>query len=331
MPYVINRIKLTGLVLFMCMSILSSAQKITPVQKYGNLNIEGTLIKGSNNQIVQLSGMSLFWSQWIGKFYNYNCISWLASDWKCTVVRAAMAVGHDGYAKNPDRELEKIETVIKAAIDLGIYVVVDFHEHNAENYLPEARKFFAYIAQKYGDKPNVIYEIYNEPLKVSWSKVIKPYAEEVINVIREHDPDNIIVCGTPNWSQNVDEASEDPIIGNNIAYALHFYAGTHKEWLIEKAEKALSKNVCLFVTEYGTTEANGNGKVYYDETQKWFTWMDKHHISHCNWSVADKNESSAILIQGASPKGKWKESQISPSGKFIKAELQRKYSSVFGN
>lgn len=175
----------------------------------------------------------------------------------------------------------------------------------------------------------MIYEIYNEPVKVSWSKVVKPYCEEVIKVIRQYDPNNIIVCGTPNWSQNVDEASLDPIKAANIAYTLHFYSGTHKQWLIDKAEVALKNGICLFVTEYGTTEASGNGPVFIDETQKWYNWMDKYHISYCNWSVADKDETSAILKKGASARGGWKENQIKPSGLLVKEMLIKKHAEMF--
>jgi endoglucanase len=301
----------------------------TPVEKFGQLRIEGTNIVGQNDEVVQLAGMSLFWSQWIGKFYNYDCIKWLADDWKCSVVRAPMAVNYGGYAKHPKREQRKVEKVVNAAIDLGIYVVIDFHEHNAENFLPEAKTFFAEMAQKYGKYPNVIYEVYNEPLQISWSGVVKPYCEEVIKVIRQYDPDNIIICGTPNWSQNVDEAALDPINGKNIAYALHFYSGTHKQWLIDKADKALSKGVCLFVSEFGTTEANGDGPVFIPESQLWFNWMDKNHISFIDWSVADKKETSSILYKGASAHGQWKDSQIKPSGLLIKSELAKKYAEMF--
>lgn len=61
---------------------------------------------------------------------------------------------------------------------------------------------------------------------LGWSGTIKPYAQAVISAIRAIDPDNLIVVGTPTWSQDVDVAAADPIAGTNIAYTLHFYAGT---------------------------------------------------------------------------------------------------------
>ena len=48
----------------------------------------------------------------------------------------------------------------------------------------------------------------------------------MIPVIREHSS-NLIIVGTPFWAQNVDEAADDPLSGTNIAYTLHFYAGSH--------------------------------------------------------------------------------------------------------
>lgn len=297
----------------------------TPVEKNGQLKIDGTRIVSENGEIVQLAGMSFFWSQWIDKYYNYECVKWLRDDWNCSIVRAAIAAEHSGYVNNPAAEMAKAETIIEAAIDLGLYVIVDFHSHRAELFESEAMTFFGQIAKKYGNRPNVIYEIYNEPLNVSWSEDIKPYSEAVIAEIRKYDPDNIIVCGTPRWSQLVNEAANDPVDAQNIAYTLHFYAGTHGKELREIGDEAISKGLCLFVTEYGTTEANGDGPVFENETQEWYNWMNAHNISHCNWSVADKNESSAALVENADPKGGWTEDQIKPSGKIVRKELMNNY------
>ena len=117
------------------------------------------------------------------------------------------------------------------------------------------------MARRYGNTPNVLYEPYNEPLDVSWEKVLKPYHEAVIDSIREHDPDNIVIVGTRNWSQQVAEAAANPIRRSNVAYTLHFYANTHGQWLRDQAQAAMNAGAALFVTEYGTTDATGNGAV----------------------------------------------------------------------
>src|SRR5690606_6941617 len=154
--------------------------------QYGQLSISGNKIVDKNGDAVQLRGMSFFWSQWMGQFYNKETVKWLVDDWQCTVVRAALAVDEaDGYITNPDVEKAKIIAVVVTCIEEGIYVIIDWHSHHAENYLDEAKTFFSEMAQKYGDYPNVIYEPYNEPLEVSWTGVLKPYHEAVIAAIRE--------------------------------------------------------------------------------------------------------------------------------------------------
>jgi endoglucanase len=169
----------------------------------------------------------------------------------------------------------------------------------------------------------VIYELWNEPLKEhDWNTVIKPYHESVIPKIRAHDPDNLIVCGTQTWSQDVDKASRDPVKFENIAYTLHFYAATHKQSLRNKAEAALTNGIALMVTEWGTSESSGNGKLDDEETRKWWEFMDRHHVSWCNWSLADKNETSAALKPGGNAAGAWSTNDLSRSGNLVRQELR---------
>jgi endoglucanase len=294
---------------------------VTPVKRNGNLAISNGSVVNASEDPIQLKGMSLFWSQWQPQFYNKETMENLVEGWNIDLIRAAMAIEHEGYLKHPKREKKKVKDVIDAAIDLGIYVIVDWHDHHAEDHLAEAKSFFSEIAQEYGDHPNLIYEVYNEPLDVSWSQVLKPYHEEVIASIRENDPDNIIILGTPTWSQRVDHAAEDPVDGDNLAYTLHFYAGTHRQELRSIAEAAMKKGLPLFVTEFGTTDANGDGPVYEKETAEWMEFMDLHKLSWANWSVADKDESSAALLPGTTPSGLNEEKNISNSGKLVKSYL----------
>lgn len=301
--------------------IIVTSQDSTPVSQYGQLKFTGNKLLGENGKTVQLKGMSLFWSQWQPQYYNKISIKQLKEYWGITVIRAAMAIENGGYLENPEKEKQKIYDVVDAAIQLGIYVIVDWHDHHAEDHLLEAKEFFSELSNKYGNYPNLIYEPYNEPLEVSWSEVLKPYHEEIIAEIRKNDPDNIIICGTPRWSQGVLAAAEDPIDEVNIGYTLHFYAGTHQEELREAAAKAMKKNVPLFVTEFGTTNADGNGEVFYEETQKWLDFMDDNNLSWCNWSVANKDEASAAMKPGTAYNELHQLNSLSKSGKFIKSKI----------
>ena len=319
------RLLLTALALLMTWNVTmsQSAPAGSPVAKHGALKTSGSKILDEHNNEVQLFGMSLFWSQWMGQYYTAETVSWLAKDWKCTIVRAAMGIEGGGYLQNPEREKQKIYTVVNAALENGLYVIIDWHDHKAEKHEKEAIEFFSEVSQKFGNHPNIIYEIYNEPLDVSWKEVIKPYSERVIAAIRKHDPDNLIVCGSRRWSQRVDEAAADPIKGTNIAYSLHYYSSTHKQDLMDIAEKAINMGLPLFVTEFGVTEASGHGVIDPELAQRWWDFLDKHKLSWCNWSVADKKENSAALMPGTGTHN-WTKESLTRSGNMVRDEIRRR-------
>lgn len=324
MKYVLKNIFCTLLLLFLLAGFTSAhISDSSVVGINGQLSVKGKYIVNQYDEPIVLRGMSLFWSQWGegSKYYNENCIKWLSEDWNCTVVRAAMGVEMGGYLENPITEMNKVKIVIDACIKEGVYVIVDWHDHHAESNEAEAIEFFTEIANLYGNYPNVLYEIYNEPLQISWANVVKPYAERVITAIREIDSNNIILVGSPTWSQDVDVAANNPLNFKNIAYTLHYYAATHKDYLRTKAKNALAKGVALFVSEFGTCESSGDGVLDYNETSKWFDFLEENQIGWCNWSIADKLETAAALQPGANPSGGWSEENLTSSGKLIKEKI----------
>jgi endoglucanase len=294
-----------------------------PVKDHGNLTVSGTNIIDQHGNVVVLRGVSYGWHNWWPRFYNQESVKWLAEDWGCTVVRAAMGVEPDkGYIASPEWSKEKIEAVIEGAIKNDIYVIIDWHSHGIQ--LKPALVFFEEMARKYGKNPHVIYEIFNEPVKDSWAD-IKAYSIEVIKKIREFDPDNIILVGSPHWDQDIHLVADDPITGySNLMYTLHFYAATHGQTLRDRGDYALNKGIPIFVSESAGMEASGNGPINYEAWNQWFNWMKLHQISWICWSVSDKNETCSMLNQSASSTGNWKEADMKESG--IKTrELLREY------
>ena len=291
----------------------------TLIDIHGLLEVNGNRIVNKNNEPVSLAGNSFFWSNdgWGGeKYYNSEVVSWLKEDWNTSIVRASMGVEDPGgYLDNKTANKDRVKIIIDAAIQEGIYVIVDWHSHHAEDYVDEAIIFFEEIASLYGDNDNVIYEIYNEPLDISWSETIKPYAISVISAIRAIDPDNLIVVGTPEWSQRIDLAAADPILGfPNIAYTLHFYTVYHHQWLRDRASAALDDGIAIFVSEWGSIGYS----IVDTEANDWMTWCFTNKIIHCNWAVNDKEEEWSILVPGASTNGNWNDNDLTEAGKLAK-------------
>lgn len=295
-----------------------------PVKEHGQLRVDGAKLTDQNMNPVVLRGMSFGWHNFWPRFYNAGAVKWLYTDWNCSIVRAAMGVElENAYIKDPEGSVEKVKAVVDAAIKDGIYVIIDWHSHNIN--LHEAKVFFSQMALLYGRYPNVIYEIFNEPDYETWAQV-KAYASEIISQIRSIDPDNIILVGNPHWDQDIHIVADDPMVGfKNIMYTVHFYAATHKQWLRDRCEYALKKNIPVFISECAGMEASGNGAIDDVEWNNWIQWAENKKISWVIWSVSDKDETCSVLKPTASSKGNWKDKDLKVSG--VKArDMIRKYS-----
>jgi endoglucanase len=299
----------------------------TPLERYGALNVQGTQLCGQDGKPVQLCGMSSHGLHWYGKYANYDVIKWLRDDWNCDIWRAAMYT-RGGYLGNKS-VVSKVIDSIEAAKQLGIYVIVDWHilsDNDPLVNVDAAAEFFDMIASTYADCPNIIYEICNEPNgeSVTWDGNIKPFAEQVIPVIRKYC-DNLIIVGTPIWSSDLLSAAKNPIIGQkNIMYTYHFYAGTTGQDGRNVVSKAIKEGLPVFVTEWGTTQASGDGGVFEKDTLEWTRFMAKKKISWVNWSVNNKGEDSGVLKMNKdrNAKGGWKEEDLSKSGILVRKILR---------
>ena len=293
----------------------------SPVAINGKLSITGTQMVNKCGNPIQLRGMSTHGPQWFENCYSTNSLDALVNDWGIDIFRVAMYVGESGYITNPEYWKNWIDNMVEETAKRGIYCMIDWHvltpgDPNA--YLDASRDFWDYMSRKHNGKDHVIYEIANEPNGVEWGTV-KSYAEDIIPRIRANDPNTIVIVGTPTWSQDVDIAATNPLNYDNLMYALHFYPGTHTQFLRNKGDKAIDAGLALFVTEFGTSAASGDGGPFLDEAQLWMDWMQERKISWINWSFADKAEVSAALNPGSCGSGSW--NNTSTSGTFIKNQI----------
>ncbi len=300
----------------------------TPVDVNGHLAVKATRLVNEAGDPVQLKGVSSMWLNWESQAYaeDPTALRWMRNNWKLSVIRAAMGVEPDGaYLTNPDTALEQLYAVVDSAIAAGVYVLIDFHAHQAYEHQDEAVAFFSEVATKYAGVANVIYEPFNEPKGIAWPD-LKKYHEAVVAAIREQDAEALIVLGTPNYSQEVDTAAADPVAGTNLLYTLHYYACTHRGSLRSKADAALALGAALFVTEWGATNADGglDGVVCLDEAQKWDDWLNAHKISWAAWKLDGCDpDSSCLLVPGAPVHGGWTNDYLHGHAKFVRGRMQQ--------
>ncbi len=285
--------------------------RVGPVQNYGALGTNaGEVVSQKTGKIAMLRGVSLYWSDATGlQYYKPEVISWAAKNLGIDVFRFAMGVQYYNskgnatepldssysYMGSPSTYLSKIDQMVQAAVENDVYIIIDWHSHRAENEITAADTFFTRMAKTYGNIPNVIFEIYNEPVSTAWS-TITSYANTVATHIRQYS-DNLILVGTPSWSQLT---SYGGVTATNVAYVFHFYAGTHTVGTFgSRITAAKNAGYAVFVSEWGTTVADGKGSANESNTNDWFTFMEANHLSNCNWSLRQETNPIDNTTEGS--------------------------------
>ena len=298
----------------------------------GRLHVKGTKLVDKKGHEVQLRGVSTHGLSWYPQYVNDKCFAQLYDKWRANVVRLAMYTEeYNGYCSGDAKNRSDLKKLIKKGVRLAkkhkMYVIVDWHilsDGNPNSHKKEAKAFFREMSREFKGYNNVIYEICNEPNNGTSWKEIKSYARSVISTIRKNDKKAVIVVGTPTWSQDVDQAAADPIKGDNIMYALHFYAATHKADLRNKMIAAINKGLPVFVTEYGICDASGNGAIDKEEANRWVQTMDEYGVSYIAWNLSNKQESSSIIKSSCPKVSGFKKSELSDEGRWLYHLLRKK-------
>ncbi|MER6615460.1 cellulase family glycosylhydrolase [Streptomyces xantholiticus] len=304
----------------------------TPVGVNGQLKVCGTRLCNRYGKSVQLRGMSTHGLQWYSQCVTGGSLDALATDWKADVLRISMYVQEGGYETDPRGFTDKVHAIIEQATARGLYAIVDWHmlsPGDPHHNLSRAKTFFTEIAQRHGNRNNVLYEIANEPNGVSWSR-IKSYAEELVPVIRRHDPNTPVLIGTRAWSSlglseggDESEVVNDPVDAPNIMYTFHFYAASHREENLNALSRAADR-IPMFVTEFGTQDYAGEGADDFAMAQRYLDLMAAKKISWVNWNFSDDHRSGAVFKPGTcADNGPWAgTSSLKEAGVWIRERIR---------
>jgi len=297
----------------------------------GQLHVCGVHLCNQFGKAIQLRGVSTHGLQWFASCYHNASLDALAGDWHADLLRIAMYVQEGGYETDPAGFTGKVNSLVDAAGARGLYAIIDFHTLNPGDpnvNLARAKTFFAAVSARNAAKKNVIYEIANEPNGVGWAGV-KSYAEQVIPVIRAHDPDAVVIVGTRGWSSlgvsdgsNATEITNNPVNATNIMYTFHFYAASHKDDYRAEVRRAAA-SLPLFVTEFGTVSATGSGAADIAGSTTWLNLLDQLKISYANWTYSDANETSAAFKPGTCSGSTYAGTAVlTRSGTFVRERIR---------
>ncbi|KAF7631183.1 Beta-1,4-endoglucanase [Meloidogyne graminicola] len=304
---------------------------------YGKLSVRNGQLKGSNDQVATLRGISLWFSQWITEFYSPGVVRAIKCFYNGNVVRASIGTCCSGYLENPSAAINAATTIGDAAIANGMYFIIDWHDvanqkcnNDADfnNFINSAIKFFTTIINKYKGSPNILLELWNEPAYTcSWAK-LKQYYNAVLTVlisIRKIDPNVVVILGTPKQSTGPsDEVINSPVVGANLMYALHFYCVPYQQHIENQKQmilKAKSKGFATFVSEYGDADATPPAPLQPAAMKAFWQFMDQNQLSYAKWSLTNKDEVYSLMVPWCSASQAFQESCLSASGKLLREHM----------
>lgn len=303
----------------------------TPVSQNGQLQVIGLKLCNQYGNPIQLRGMSTHGIQWYGwgSCLTEASLDALAYDWGADVLRISLYVQDDGYETDPAGFTAQVNRLIEEATERGMYALVDWHQLDPGDpnvNLAMAKTFFTAIANQHKNKNNIIYDVCNEPNGVTWAR-IKTYADQIIPVIRAIDSDAVVLVGTHAWGsmgvsdgRSAQDIVSNPLSFTNIMYTFHFYAKDHQAQYLNELNWA-SDRLPVFVTEFGSQEATGDGPNDFTMTQQFIDLMQTKKISWCNWNYSDDFRSGAVWTTGTCSAGPWTTARLKPAGAWIRQRM----------
>jgi endoglucanase len=310
----------------------SGATAATPVGQNGQLRVCGRQLCNDAGTPIQLRGMSTHGLQWYSQCVTGGSLDVLANEWNADVLRISMYVQEGGYETDPAGFTARVNEIVELATARGLYAIIDWHmldpgDPNAD--LDRARTFFQQVAARHRDKPNVLYEIANEPSGVHWS-AIRSYADQLIPVIRAQDPDGVVLVGTEDWSslgasgdgEGVARILAGPVAAANVMYTFHFYAASHDDYYLSTLRDAVGR-LPIFVTEFGTQEYTGDGPNDFVQAQRYLDLLAQHGVSWVNWNYSDDMRSGAVFTEGTCAAGAYSgTARLKEAGHWIRDRIR---------
>ena len=178
------------------------------------------------------------------------------------------------WEHDPDYLWRYLDPAVRWNGENGVYTIIDLHfigdigtDHGAQ--MPDigvssrdfAIEFWRQVAFYFKDTPHVIFEIFNEPADIpaaDW----RANAQVLVDAIRSTGADQLIIVGGIEFSRDLSWVLEEPIKGENIAYAAHIYPA-HSRYSWDRWFGDVAEKYPVVMTEWGWMETDPGGEQSY--------------------------------------------------------------------
>ncbi len=285
--------------------------------KYGPLSISKNQIYSADTVPVSLKGVVLIDPYFLFEFEDFDklALQVLVDEWNVNIVR--IPVHPDLYQHNLGYLEKYVDPIVAWAKELEIYILLGYHAHgnirtgaselpvwkdtppwrgnpfNANREL--AHKYSKEAAERYKDDFHVLYSIFNEPVFIDWS-TWKQEAEALIDVIRNVQPEAIVMVSGVNWGYDLSEALIRPIPCEGVIYETHPYPWSGNNWTVWTAELALRYPV--FLGEWGYDHELGSFATPENYALPLLTHCDHNNMGWTAWIYHDDWTPTLINTNG---------------------------------
>ena len=273
------------------------------------LYVVGNQIQNEDGENVVLRGVAIADPFFLAdpRLYNHfiaDDYSILAKVWGANIIRVPI---HPELWEWDKEYVEKyLDPLVQWGKEYGLYIFLGWHAHGnpitgevehpswgnrypwrGNPYNPDlelAKSALKTMAERYLEKPWVLFGTFNEPSYIEWVDW-RPVAEELVDVIHAVNPGAIVFVSGIDWGYDLSGAIADPVLRENVVYETHPYPGKGEDWKITLDE--LRKRSPVFIGEWGfepgspnpnlnaTTENYGLPLVQYAKERDigWTAWV----------------------------------------------------------
>jgi endoglucanase len=162
----------------------------------------------------------------------------LADSWDVNIIR--VPIYPTSWAREPEYMESYLDPLVGWGGEYGLYIFLGWHAHGnpvtgqeeVAAFSPDlemAESALGAMAERYRDKPWVLYGTFNEPAFLSWSEW-KPVAERLVDIVQNVHPAAVVFVSGIDFGYDLTGAIKDPIGRANIIYETHPYPGKGESW-----------------------------------------------------------------------------------------------------